>query len=128
LLRIDKNSSLEPNEDAPLIVQGFEKMASGLYSADEVRRWLNGQGLKLSKNTFPNIIRNIVYTGKIPVKAFKNEPSQVVIGLHPPLVSDEIFSEATLLRVICVVKYITCHSLPEKVKVDMGYTIITSVV
>ena len=93
-IRIDKNSSLAPSEYAPLIVQGFEKMASGLYSADEVRRWLNGQGLKLSKNTFPNIIRNIVYTGKIPVKEFKNEPSQVVIGLHPPLVSDEIFSEA----------------------------------
>ncbi len=93
-IRIDKNSSLEPSEYAPLIVQGFEKMASGLYSADEVRRWLNGQGLKLSKNTFPNIIRNIVYTGKIPVKEFKNEPSQVVIGLHPPLVSDELFAEA----------------------------------
>ncbi len=93
-IRIDKNSTLEPSEHAPLIVQGFEKMASGLYSADEVRRWLNGKGLKLSKNMFPNIIRNVVYTGKIYVKEFKKEPSQVVRGLHPPLISDELFAEA----------------------------------
>ena len=93
-VRIDKNSSLEPSEQAPLIIKGFEKMASGLYSADEVRRWLNGQGMKLSKNMFPNIIRNVVYTGKIYVKEFKNESSQVVRGLHPPLVSDELFAEA----------------------------------
>ena len=93
-IRIDKNSTLAPSEHAPLIVQGFEKMASGLYSADEVRRWLNGKGLKLSKNMFPNIIRNVVYTGKIYVKEFKKEPSQVVRGLHPPLISDELFAEA----------------------------------
>ena len=93
-IRIEKNSSLEPSEYAPLIVQGFEKMASGLYSANEVRRWLNGQGLKLSKNMFPNIIRNVVYTGKIFVKEFKKEPSQVSRGLHQPLISDELFAEA----------------------------------
>ncbi len=93
-VRVDKKSTLEPSEHAPLIVQGFEKMASGLYSADEVRRWLNGKGLKLSKNMFPNIIRNVVYTGKIYVKEFKKEPSQVVRGLHPPLISDELFAEA----------------------------------
>ena len=93
-IRIDKNSTLEPSEYAPLIIQGFEKMASGLFSADEVRRWLNGQGLKLSKNMFPNIIRNVVYTGKIYVKEFKKDASQVVTGLHPPLISDELFAEA----------------------------------
>jgi len=93
-VRVDKKSTLEPSEHAHLIVQGFEKMASGLYSADEVRRWLNGKGLKLSKNMFPNIIRNVVYTGKIYVKEFKKEPSQVVQGLHPPLILDELFAEA----------------------------------
>jgi site-specific DNA recombinase len=93
-VRVDKKSSLEPSDDAPLIIQSFEKMASGLYTADEVRRWLNHQGIKLSKNMFPNIIRNVVYTGQILVKEFKKEPCQLVRGLHQPLISEELFAEA----------------------------------
>ncbi len=93
-IRVDKKSTIEPNDDAKLIIQSFEKMASGIYSADEVRRWLNGQGMKISKNTFPSIIRNVAYTGKIYIKEFKKEQSMLVRGLHPPLVNDELFAEA----------------------------------
>ena len=93
-VRVDKKSTIEPNDDAKLIIQSFEKMASGIYSADEIRRWLNGQGMKLSKNTFPSIVRNVAYTGKVFIKEYKKEPSLLVRGLHPPIVSDELFAEA----------------------------------
>ena len=69
-------------------------MASGLYSADEVRRWLNGKGMKLCKNQFPNIIRNLTYSGKILVRAFDNQPEQIVQGLHPALISEELYARA----------------------------------
>jgi len=69
-------------------------MASGLYTADEVRRWLNGQGIKMCKNQFPNIIRNLTYSGKILVRALGNEPEQIVQGLHPALISEELFAKA----------------------------------
>jgi DNA invertase Pin-like site-specific DNA recombinase len=93
-VRIDKNSSLEYSEVAPLIKESFEKMASGLMSADEIRRWLNGKGVNITKNHFLNVIRNVVYTGKIMVHEFKDQPKQIVNGLHPALVSDEVFAAA----------------------------------
>jgi len=92
--RDGKYSTLKPNDDAPLIVKGFERMASGAYSADEVRRWLNEQGLKMCKQSFYNIIRNIVYIGKVRTGTWNNMPDQIVSGLHPPLVSEEVFYRA----------------------------------
>ena len=93
-VRIGKDSSLEFSQDSDLIREAFEKMASGLYSADEVRRWLNGKGMKLCKNQFPNIIRNLTYSGKILVRAFDNQPEQIVQGLHPALISEELYARA----------------------------------
>ena len=90
----DDKSTLEFNEGAPLIREAFEKMASGTYSADEIRRWLNSRGMNLSKNTFLDIIRNVTYIGKIRVKEFRGEPEQIVQGLHPALVTDEVFATA----------------------------------
>ncbi len=93
-VRLGKDASLEFSQDADLIRQSFEKMASGHYTADEVRRWLNGQGIKMCKNQFPNIIRNLTYSGKILVRALGNEPEQIVQGLHPALISEELFAKA----------------------------------
>lgn len=92
--RDDKKSTLRLSKDAPLIVEAFERMSSGAYSADEVRRWLNSKDMKISKQTFLSMIRNPVYIGKIPVKPYKKEPSQLVVGLHPALISVEIFNKA----------------------------------
>jgi uncharacterized protein YdcH (DUF465 family) len=77
-----------------LIREAFEKMASGTYSADEIRRWLNSKGMAMSKNTFLDVIRNVTYLGKIRVKEFRGEPEQIVQGLHPQLISDEVFATA----------------------------------
>ena len=87
-------STLRPSKDAELITESFERMSTGSYAADEVRRWLNGEGVKICKQTFLDIIRNPVYCGKIHVKEWKKEPPQIVIGLHPPLISDETFFRA----------------------------------
>ena len=89
--RDDKKSTLRPSQDAPKIAEAFKRLSTGAYSADEVRRWLNQNGVKISKQTFLNTIRNPVYTGKIYVKPWKNEPSQIVMGLQPPLITEEIF-------------------------------------
>lgn len=48
-LRDDKKSTLRPHPiEAPLMTDGFNMLASGTYSADEVRRWLNDNKLKIS--------------------------------------------------------------------------------
>lgn len=92
--RLEKYPSMVFTDKAPLIKDAFEKMASGLYSADQIRRLLNSKGMKITKNQFPNIIRNVAYTGKIVVMPFKDQPKKVVDGLHPALVSDQLFFAA----------------------------------
>jgi DNA invertase Pin-like site-specific DNA recombinase len=92
--RDGKKSTLRPNFEAPLMIEVFNMLASGTYSADEVRKWLNDNKLKISKNTFLRCMRNPVYIGKIRTGAWKKEPSQDVMGLHPRLISDEIFYHA----------------------------------
>jgi hypothetical protein len=92
--RDGKKSTLRPNSEAPLMIEAFNMLASGTYSADEVRKWLNDNKLKISKNTFLRCMRNPVYIGKIRTGAWEKEPSQDVNGLHPPLVSEIIFHRA----------------------------------
>jgi site-specific DNA recombinase len=91
-VRINNISTMDFNKESSLIRESFEKVASGRYSVDEVRRWLNSQGVGISKNQMTNILRNISYTGKIVVPKFKDNPKTIVQGLHPPLISDELYS------------------------------------
>jgi site-specific DNA recombinase len=88
-----KKSTLKPSPDAPMIVEAFNRMSSGAYSADEVRRWLNSKGMKLGKQAFLNLIRNPAYVGKIVVKPYElnKQPGKIVIGLHPGLVVEDVF-------------------------------------
>lgn len=93
--RDGKKSTLRPHpNEAPLMKEAFSMLASGTYTADEVRRWLNDNKLKISKNTFLRCIRNPVYIGKIRTGAWKKEPSQDVVGLHPAIISEEVFHRA----------------------------------
>jgi site-specific DNA recombinase len=93
--RDNKKSTLRPNpSEAPLMIEAFSMLASGTYSADEVRKWLNDNKLKITKNAFLRCIRNPVYIGKIRTGEWKKEPSQDVPGLHPALISESIFHRA----------------------------------
>ena len=92
--RDGKKSTLRPYSDAPWMIEAFSMLASNTYSADEVRKWLNDNKLKISKNTFLRCIRNPVYIGKIRTGPWKKEPSQDVNGLHPALISETIFHRA----------------------------------
>ena len=95
--RDDKKSTLRPNKDAPIIKDAFVRMSLGSYSAEDIRRWLATKDMKVSKQTFLNIIRNPVYTGRIYVKPWKKEDSQLVLGLHPPIISEELFYQANFI-------------------------------
>ena len=48
--RDNKKSTLRPNpSEAPLMIEAFSMLASGTYSADEVRKWLNDNKLKITR-------------------------------------------------------------------------------
>jgi site-specific DNA recombinase len=89
--RLTKLIEIDP-ATAPLIVEGFKMVEKGVYSADEVRMSLNAKGLKCSKQNFLNILRNVLYKGKLKIEAWKEEPEVIVNGVHKPLISEETFN------------------------------------
>ncbi len=83
---------LIPNHDAIFIKEGFELLSKGIYSQKEVLQKLRDKGFNSSKSAFGRIIRNPIYHGDIHLKAFKDEPEQVIKGIHESLISKNIFN------------------------------------
>ncbi len=84
---------LVKNEKAKLVVMAYELYASGNYHLEEVRRIMNKKGLNIGRSQFWNFLRNPIYIGKIHIKAFGNEESETVDGLHEATVSNELFQK-----------------------------------
>ncbi len=82
-----------PGNDGPLVKWAFEQMATGAYAIDDVRKMVNGKGLKVSRNAFWCLLRHPVYIAKMKVPAYKGEPEMVVTAKHPAIVSDALFYE-----------------------------------
>ncbi len=85
-------------EIAPLIKEAFETYAKGIYTAEEVRLVMRKKGLKCSKNHFLSILENPVYAGLIKISAWNDEPEELVVGIHEPIVSKELFDRVQDFR------------------------------
>ena len=75
---------------APLIRYAYEAYANGKAQI-EIRKELAEKGLVISKSNFGRMLRRIEYTGKIVVPAFDDEPEQLVEGVHPAIVPEDLF-------------------------------------
>ena len=73
--------------------EAFLDLAKGIYTQEEVRLKLWDKGLKISKNNFYSLMRNPVYCGKVFVRAFKDEPAEILTGIHEPIISEELFNK-----------------------------------
>lgn len=90
----EKRSTLAHDPAAyPLVQQALEAFATGLYSAEDVRKKYFGRTarVRVAKQTFYNMLRNPVYAGKIVIPAFKKEDAMIVDGIHPPIISMSTF-------------------------------------
>ena len=89
-----QNSTLKPKGSlAPLIAEAFLEFSTGLYSANELRLLYCKKGLKTSKQGFVNMLRNVVYIGKIYIPEYKKESEEIVDGIHEPIISGEVFEK-----------------------------------
>ncbi len=92
------NSTLKINEQiAPLIRNAFEEFSSGLHSANSLRIKYMKDGLKSSKQGFVNMLRNVAYTGKILIPEWKKDNQEIVVGLHPILISEDVFNKVAFV-------------------------------
>ncbi|MEK6616864.1 MAG: recombinase family protein [Bacteroidota bacterium] len=81
-----------PNEEASFVVKAFKLVARGLYPIDEAWRIMVKEGLMVSKNQFRDLIQNSAYIGKIFLSEYKDEEAQTIVGIHKPLVTEELFN------------------------------------
>ncbi|MGC4129232.1 MAG: recombinase family protein [Bergeyella sp.] len=83
---------------APLIEGAFRDYAKAIYSAEELRKIYLKKGLKTSRNGFLSMLKNPTYAGKIVIKPYKKEEEMMVEGLHPAIISWELFEQVQLIR------------------------------
>jgi site-specific DNA recombinase len=79
-----------PSQKAEFIQKAFSEITNGREQV-EIRRMLEKKGIKISRSHLSRILRNPVYMGKIAIPAFNEEPSQLINGLHEPLISENLF-------------------------------------
>jgi site-specific DNA recombinase len=79
------------SEHAPLVRKAFELFATGNYPIEALRKKMNAEGLKHSRNQFWRMLRNPVYCGQIKLKAYRNEAEEILQGIHEPIISETLF-------------------------------------
>ena len=80
--------------DARHIKTLFELFSTGTYNLKEIYLKLKKKGFSSSSSAMSRIIRNPLYCGIVPLKAYKEEPAAMVEGIHEPLVTKKIFYKA----------------------------------
>ena len=88
-----KKSTLKSNDYACLVKRAFKEVAMGIEPVETIRKKLRQDGMELKKSAFSELLKNIVYIGKIRVPEFKKEPAMVVDGKHEALIDLETFNK-----------------------------------
>jgi site-specific DNA recombinase len=81
----------EGGNQQQLVVEAFSLFASGLYSIEEVRTVLKRRGLKCTRSSFWQLLRNKGYIGQIFIPSHLDEPEEWINGLHEPLIDEDTF-------------------------------------
>lgn len=94
---VNDQKTIVPNNDASIIIEAFKEFSKGIFTTEQLRKIMVKKGLKVSENQFPNILRNPVYCGKIKIEAWRDEPEEIVVGLHEPLITEELFEKVQMI-------------------------------
>ncbi len=82
---------LQQNEKARWVKKSYEEVAKGIESIESIRIKMGKKGFRVPKSSFHVMLSNLVYTGKIRIPAIEGEPEEIVIGLHDPIITDDLF-------------------------------------
>ncbi len=100
-------------EKAPMVVEMFERYATGAYSDMQIAEWLNAQGFRTNrdhpfgKDTVRDMLCNAYYAGKIRYRgmtvrpkgvSFRSTPPRVSEGKHEAIISEDLWRRSQAVR------------------------------
>ncbi|MEM6782225.1 MAG: recombinase family protein [Bacteroidota bacterium] len=85
-------------EAAPLVREAFRLAADTDLPLDEIHRQARAAGLRMSKSVFHRMLRDVVYTGRIAVEAWRGEPAREVEGRHEAMIDAATFARVQARR------------------------------
>jgi DNA invertase Pin-like site-specific DNA recombinase len=97
----DTGAVVPDPQQAPLVVELFERYATGQESDRTLAAWLNAQGALTTKNrpfgkdTVRDMLLNSTYCGYVAGMRSKERSNK---GLHEPIVSEELFDRVQEVR------------------------------
>jgi DNA invertase Pin-like site-specific DNA recombinase len=91
----DGSKYIIPKEpQASFMRQVFEDLAEGKLNVRQIHKKATENGMQCSLANLWQVIRNPVYCGRVAIPKTEHESQQMVIGLHTPIISEQLFLRA----------------------------------
>ena len=116
---------------AAVVVEMFERYATGAYSDMQMAEWLNEKGLRTNRNqpfgkdTARDMLCNSYYVGEIRYRgmtvrpngvSFRSTPPRVSEGQHEPIISEELWQRCQAVRAS---RRVTIKTIKKTVRISL---------
>ncbi len=92
-IRRDGKSWIEPDDNAPIVIEMFNKYASGAFSLRELRSWLSETyGIEKQVSQVDHILDNPFYAGQMRLRGVLHQ------HCYQPLITMELFEESQAVK------------------------------
>ncbi|MFH6965825.1 recombinase family protein [Flavobacterium sp. FlaQc-28] len=92
--KVMDKTSLEPNSDSSMVFKAFTEVAKGIEPVEVIRKKIRDEyGLKLEKQQFYNMLRNVTYSGMIIIPEYKKEKEEITKAIHQPIIDLKLFEK-----------------------------------
>lgn len=90
--KILEKTTIIPNVDSKIVLMAFKEVAKGVKPVEVIRKALTSEyDLKLKKQQFYNMLKNVTYCGMINIPEYKKEQAEIIEGIHEPIIDKELF-------------------------------------
>ena len=88
-----KKSILKPNKYSHYVRTAFEEVAKDMEPIEKIRLRLFDKGMNIQKSAFNDMLKNIIYAGKIIVPEYEKEPMTIVEGRFESIINLNTFNK-----------------------------------
>ena len=119
-------------EKAPIVIEMFERYATGKYSDMQITEWLNTKGLytnrghPFGKDTVRDMLCNAYFAGKIRYRgmsvrpkgvSFRSTPPKVITGQHEAIISEELWQRCQAVRTS---RHVEIETVQKTVRINLS--------